>query len=105
VLSLDVAEFAAEFGSAVELSEPLDDAELAAEFGLAAELSEPPFGPEGAAIPVLLLAAAPLLGVTSLFGAVPVLELPVVEPMVPEFWANATGAKAATDNAKPAPSK
>jgi hypothetical protein len=100
VLPLDVAEFAVEFGLA-ELSVPLDDAELAAEFGSSAELSEPPFGPEGAVIPALLLAAAPLLGVTALFGAV----LPLVEPMVPGSWANATGARAATDNAKPAPSK
>jgi len=86
VLPPDFAEFAAEFGSVAELSEPLDDA-------------------EGDVIPPLLLAAAALLGVAALFGAMLLFELPVVEPLLPESWANAAGAKDATDNAKPAPSK
>ncbi len=61
--------------------------------------------PEGEVIPVLLPAGVVLLGFDMPFGAAAVLELPVVEPLVPELWANAIGAKAATDNAKPAPSK
>jgi len=100
-----LAEFAAELGLVAELSEPLADAEFEAEFGLAAELSEPLIGPDGVVIPLLLLAAAPPPGVAAMFGAMPLLELPVVEPLVSELWANAAGAKAATDNAKPAPSK
>jgi len=79
--------------------------EFAAALGLAAELSEPLIGPEGVVIPLLLLAEALLPGVAAVFGAMLLLELLVVEPLVPESWANATGAKAATDNAKPAPSK
>ncbi len=84
---------------------PLEVAGFAAELGLVAELSEPLTGPEGEVIPPLLLVAAPLLGLAALFGAMLLLELPAVEPLVPESWANAAGAKAVTDNAKPAPSK
>ena len=115
MLPPDFAEFAAEFGSVAELSEPLDDAEgdvipplllaAAALLGVAAELSEPLTGAEGEVIPPLLLAVAALLGLAALFGAMLLFALPVVEPLVPESWANAAGAKDATDNAKPAPSK
>jgi hypothetical protein len=91
---------------------PLDVAELPAEFGLVAELTEPLTGPEGEVMPPLLSVAAPLLsvaaplfGLAALLGAMLLLELPAVGPLVPESWANATGAKATTDNAKPAPSK
>jgi hypothetical protein len=84
---------------------PLDVAELPAEFGLVAELAEPLTGPEGEVMPPLLSVAAPLFGLAALLGAMLLFELPAVGPLVPESWANATGAKAATDNAKPAPSK
>ena len=87
---------------------PLEVDGFAAELGLAAELSEPLTGPEGEVIPPLLpllSVAAPLLGLAALFGAMLPLELPAVEPLEPESWANAAGAKAATDSAKPAPSK
>jgi hypothetical protein len=84
---------------------PPDVAGLAAEFALAAELSALLTGPEGAVIPPLLSVAAPLPGLTALLGAMLLLELPAVELLVPESWAKAAGAKAATDNAKPAPSK
>jgi hypothetical protein len=114
VLPLEGAEFAAAFGVVAELSEPLEVAELAAEGGLAAELSEPFAGTEGEVIPPLLAAELSLPGLDALFGAIPLpelpgamalVELPVVELLVPESWANAIGAKAATVNAKPAPSK
>jgi hypothetical protein len=84
---------------------PLEGGGFAAEFGLVAELSEPLTGPEGEVIPPLLSVAAPLPGLAALFGAMLPLELPAVEPLVPESCANAAGAKAVTDNAKPAPSK
>ena len=84
---------------------PLGAVGFAAAVGLAAELSEPLTGPEGEVIPPLLSVAAPLLGLVALFGATLLLELPAVEPLAPESWAKAAGAKAATDNAKPAPSK
>jgi len=66
----------------------VDDAEFAAEFELVAALPEPLIGPSGVIIP-LLLAAAALLGVVTLFSAMLLLELPVVEPLLLEFWANA----------------
>ena len=84
---------------------PPEFAGLAAEGGSAAELSEPLTGAEGEVIAPLLSVAPPLLGLASPFGAVLLLALPVVEPPAPVSWPNATGAKAATDNAKPAPSK
>jgi hypothetical protein len=110
-LPLEGAEFAAAFGVVAELSEPLEVAELAAEAGLAAELSEAFAGFEGFAgtegevVPPLLAAEPSLPGLAALFGAIALLELPVVELLVPESWANAIGAKAARVNAKPAPSK
>jgi hypothetical protein len=82
---------------------PPEFAGLAAEGGSAAELPEPLAGAEGEVIAPLLLVAPPLLGLASVFGVVLLLEVLVVEP--PVSWPNATGAKAATDNAKPAPSK
>lgn len=105
MLPLGAAEFAAEFGLVAELSELLDAVEFAAEFGSVAELAEPLIGPEGEMVPLLPTAAPALPGLGALFGAMAPLELPVVELLLPESWANTTGAKAATDNAKPAPSK
>ena len=103
--------FAAEFGAVVEFSELLEVAELA-ESGLVAELPEALVEsegevaePEGEVVALLLSAGAVLLGFDMPFGGTAVLELPVVEPLVPALWANAIGAKAATDNAKPAPTK
>jgi hypothetical protein len=104
-LPLEGAAFAAVFGVVAELSEPLEVAELAAEAGLAAELSEAFAGSEGEVVPPLLAAGTSLPGLAALFGARALLELPAVELLVPESWANAIGAKAATVNAKPAPSK
>ena len=60
---------------------PLGIAGLAAELGLVAELAEPLTGPDGDVIPPLLSVAAP--GLASLFGAMLLLELPAVEPLVP----------------------
>jgi hypothetical protein len=87
------------------LLEPIlpDSDGLGAEFGLAAELSVPLTGPEGEV--ALLSVAEPLLGLVAALEPMLLLELPAVEPLAPESWAKAAGAKAATDNAKPAPSK
>jgi hypothetical protein len=52
----------------------------------------------------LLSVAEPLLGLVALFDPMVLLELPAVEPVALESWANAAGAKAATDNARLAPS-
>jgi hypothetical protein len=104
-LPLGAAELAAEFGLVAELSVPLDAAEFAAEFWSVGELAEPLIGPEGEVVPPLPAAEPALLGFAALLGAMLLLELLVVEPLVPESWANTAGAKAATDNAKPAPSK
>jgi hypothetical protein len=88
---------------------PLDVAGSVAEF--VAELSAPLTGPEGEVIPLLLsVAALPLgfamlLGFVALFGVMLLLELPAVVPLAPASWANAAGANAATDNARPTPSK
>jgi hypothetical protein len=96
--------FGADCGLAAAFSEPLEVAELAPEpaSGVAASLLLA--GAEGVVTPELSFAEVPLLGPAASFGAIVALELPVVEPLVPESWANA-GAKAANDNAKPAPSK
>jgi hypothetical protein len=83
----------------------LGEAGLAAEFGLAAELAEPLTGPEGEVALLPLSVAEPLLGLVALFDPMLLLELPAVEPVAPESWANAIGANAATDRARPAPSK
>ncbi len=85
---------------------PLGIEGLADEFGLVAELFDPLTGPAGEVIPLLLSVVAPLLGPAALFGAMLLVELPAVELLAPPVsWANAAGAKAATDNAKPAPRK
>ena len=78
-----------------------DAAEFVAELDSVVELAESLIGPEGAVVPPLLTAAPASLGFDALFGAM----LLVAEPLVLEFWANTIGAKAATDNANPAPSK
>lgn len=84
-------------------------------FGLVAELSEPLTGPEGEVallsvaepglLALLLLVAEPLLGFVALLDPILLLELPAVEPPESVLWAKAAGANAATDNARPAPSK
>jgi hypothetical protein len=93
------------------LLEPMLPEPLADEFGLVAELSEPLTGPEGEVIPLPLSvaeplsAAEPLPGLVALFDPMLPAELPTVEPLLPALCAKAAGAKAATDNARPAPTK
>jgi hypothetical protein len=90
---------------------PADD-----EFGLVAELSEPLTGPEGEV--ALLSLGEPLLGLAALllfvaeppgfialFDPMLPLELPAVELPLSVLWAKAAGANAATDKARPAPSR
>jgi hypothetical protein len=73
---------------------------LAAEPGVVAELSE------GLATAPLLVVAEPLLsGLVAPLGPIVLLALPAVAPLAPELWANAIGAKAAIDSARPAPSR
>jgi hypothetical protein len=82
---------------------PLGAEGLAAAFGLVAEDPEPLTGPEGE-VALLLSAAEPLLGLVALLEPM-LLGLLAVEPLAPESWAKTAGAKAATDSAKPAPTK
>jgi hypothetical protein len=77
-----------------------------------AEVSEPLTGPDGEVVPLLLSVAEALFSVTgppvgliALSDATLVLELSADEPLLPALWAKDAGAKAATDNARPAPSK
>ncbi len=83
---------------------PLEADGLSAEFGLVAELFEALIGPEGEVAARLLSVAEPVLGLVALFDPM-LLELPAVEPLAPESWAKTVGMKAATNNARPAPSK
>ena len=74
---------------------------LADEFGLAAEVSEPLTAPEGEVAPLRLSVMEPVLGLVALLEPMSW----AVEPLLPALWAKAAGAKAATDNASPAPNK
>lgn len=88
------------------LLEPMSLDGLAAELGLVAELSEPLTGPEGEVAPVPLSVALLPLGLVALLDPMlPLLLLPAVVPLPPAApaCAKAAGAKAATDNARPAP--
>jgi len=90
------------------LLEPMLPLGLAAELGLAA--FEPLIGPDGLVIPPLsvVLGLAALLGFAlPALGAMLLLELPPAPGLValPLSWAKTAGAKAATDNANPAPRK
>ncbi|MBV8775405.1 MAG: hypothetical protein JO166_24190 [Deltaproteobacteria bacterium] len=89
-----------------------DDEEL----GLVAELPEPLIGPEGEVallsvaeplgfVAVSLLVADPALGLVALVDPMLLLEPPAAEPLPPAPCAKAAGANAATDRARPAPSK
>jgi hypothetical protein len=70
-----------------------------------AEASEPATGSEGEAAALLLSVVEPLLGLVAALDPMLLSEVPAVEPLLAALWANAAGAKAATEKARPAPNK